>query len=187
MITVADILALPAFERIDLVAPIEDAGEHRVYNVGILDCPPSINDYSAYMPGEFILTNLGFCYEDPDLSDASLIAMIERRVAAIAVKRVYSPCFTDAVAQASVRMGVPVYLYSGAYHERVAFESLNLLQRDLDASDKSDAVDTLLSGKPKAQVRQEINKLAGLTGSTMRCSFSSRMPPINSTRASSVT
>lgn len=37
MITVADILALPAFERIDLVAPIEDAGEHRVYNVGILD------------------------------------------------------------------------------------------------------------------------------------------------------
>lgn len=169
MITVADILALPAFERIDLVAPIEDAGEHRVYNVGILDCPPSINDYSAYMPGEFILTNLGFCYEDPDLSDASLIAMIERRVAAIAVKRVYSPCFTDAVAQASVRMGVPVYLYSGAYHERVAFESLNLLQRDLDASDKSDAVDTLLSGKPKAQVRQEINKLAGLTGSTMRC------------------
>lgn len=35
MITVADILALPAFERIDLVVPIEDAGEHRVYNVGI--------------------------------------------------------------------------------------------------------------------------------------------------------
>ena len=49
--------------------------------------------------------------------------MIERRVAAIAVKRVYSPCFTDAVG-ASERMGVPVYLYSGAYHERVAFESL---------------------------------------------------------------
>lgn len=169
MITVADILALPAFEQINLVAPIKDAGEHRVYNVGILDCPPSINGYDAYMPGEFILTNLGFCYDDPALSDASLIAMIERRVAAIAVKRVYSPCFTDAVARASVRMGVPVYLYSGAYHERVAFESLNLLQRDLDASDKSDAVDQFLVGRSKSQVRQEINKLAGLTGSTMRC------------------
>lgn len=169
MITVADILALPAFEQINLVAPIKDAGEHRVYNVGILDCPPSINGYDAYMPGEFILTNLGFCYDDPALSDASLIAMIERRVAAIAVKRVYSPCFTDAVARASVRMGVPVYLYSGAYHERVAFESLNLLQCDLDASDKSDAVDQFLVGRSKSQVRQEINKLAGLTGSTMRC------------------
>ena len=169
MITVADILALPAFEQINLVAPIKDAGEHRVYNVGILDCPPSINGYDAYMPGEFILTNLGFCYDDPALSDASLIAMIERRVAAIAVKRVYSPCFTDAVARASVRMGVPVYLYSGAYHERVAFESLNLLQRNLDASDKSDAVDQFLVGRSKSQVRQEINKLAGLTGSTMRC------------------
>lgn len=186
------------------------------------------------MPGEFILTNLGFCYEDPDLSDASLIAMIERRVAAIAVKRVYSPCFTDAVAQASVRMGVPVYLYSGAYHERVAFESLNLLQRDLDASDKSDASRHAPIGKAKSPSKTRDQQVGGpyriddalplpslpkkmiaahctqfktpstifwtrfdsdtrmskthaRFATTMRCSFSSRMPPINSTRASSVT
>ena len=169
MITVADILALPAFEQIDLLAPVPGAGEHRVYNVGILDCPPTINGYNVYMPGEFILTNLGFCYGNPELSDASLIAMIERRVTAIAVKRVYSPCFTDAVARASERMGVPVYLYSGAYHERVAFESLDLLRRDLAASDKSDAVDAFLEGRTRVEVREAVHDLAGLTGSTMRC------------------
>ena len=80
MITVADILAIPAFEKVDIIAPIQGAGERRVYNVGILDCPPAINQYSVYMPGEFILTNLGFCYGDPELSDRSLITMMERGV-----------------------------------------------------------------------------------------------------------
>lgn len=169
LITVADILSLPAFEKIELLAPIDGAGSQRIYNVGILDCPPSINGYEAYMPGEFILTNLGFCYGDPELSDASLIAMIERRVAAIAVKKVYSPCFTDAVAEASLRCGVPVYLYSGAYHERVAYQSLDLLQKDLAASDKSDAIDALLEGVTREHIRHEVNRLAGLTGAAMRC------------------
>lgn len=169
MITVADIINLPAFEAVEMLEPIEGAGDRRIYNVGIMDCPPSINGYGVYMPGEFILTNLGFCYDDPALSDRSLITMIERRVAAIAVKRVYSPCFTDAVAEASLRVGVPVYLYSGAYHEKVAYQSLDLLQKDLAASDKSDAIDALLGGMTRGHVRHEINKLAGLTGSAMRC------------------
>lgn len=121
------------------------------------------------MPGEFILTNLGFCYNDPELSDASLIAMIERRVAAIAVKNVYSPCFTEAVVEASRRFGVPVYLYSGAYHERVAYQSLDLLQKDLAASDKSDSIDAMLGGMTRDHIRHEIHKLANLTGAVMRC------------------
>lgn len=169
MITVADILNLPAFETVELLTPVDGAGNQRIYNVGIMDCPPSINGYEVYMPGEFILTNLGFCYDDSELSDRSLIAMIERRVAAIAVKRVYSPCFTDAVAEASRRVGVPVYLYSGAYHEQVAYQSLDLLQKDLAASDKSDAIDALLEGVTRGHIRHEINKLAGLTGSVVRC------------------
>lgn len=169
MITVADILAIPAFEKVDIIAPIQGAGERRVCNVGILDCPPAINQYSVYMPGEFILTNLGFCYGDPELSDRSLITMMERGVAAIAVKRVYGPCFTDAVREASERLGVPVYLYSGAYHEMVAYLSLNLLQRDLEASDKSGAVDEFLDRRSKKSIRREINALTGLTGAALRC------------------
>lgn len=168
MITVADILALPAFEQVDIVAPVSGA-HRRVYNVGILDCPPSINGYSVYMPGEFILTNLGFCAGDPELSDASLIAMMERGVAAIAVKRVYRPCFTAAVREASIRLGVPVYLYSGAFHEMVAYQALDLLRRDNEEQDKSAAVDALLRGRTRDAVSREIHALAGLTGATMRC------------------
>ena len=45
MITVADIIALPAFERIELAAPCAGAGAREVRNVGILDLAP---DEQAY-------------------------------------------------------------------------------------------------------------------------------------------
>lgn len=169
MITVADILALPAFEQVELLAPVRSAGERRVYNVGIMDCPPSIRHYDNYYPDEFILTNLGFCPNDADAGDEALIAMIERRVAAIAIKRVYRPAFSGRVAEASLRMGVPCFLYSGAYHEEVTYQALNLLHRDEEAQDKSEAVDALLAGRSSTEKRRDMYELAGLTGTTMRC------------------
>ena len=40
MVTVADIIALPAFTRVEPIAPCEGAERREVRNVGILDCPP---------------------------------------------------------------------------------------------------------------------------------------------------
>ena len=61
VITVADIIALPAFERIELAAPCAGAGAREVRNVGILDLAPDEQAYADYLPGEFIASNLGFC------------------------------------------------------------------------------------------------------------------------------
>ena len=59
LVTVADIIALPAFKNVELAAPCEGAERREVRNVGILDCPPDYNEYSVYVAGELILTNLG--------------------------------------------------------------------------------------------------------------------------------
>ena len=60
MITVADILALPAFEQVQAITRCAGAGAREGRNVGILDCAPDQdNGYLAYIPGEFIVTNLG--------------------------------------------------------------------------------------------------------------------------------
>ena len=40
MITVADILALPAFEQVQAITRCAGAGAREVRNVGILDCAP---------------------------------------------------------------------------------------------------------------------------------------------------
>ena len=61
MITVADILALPAFEQVQPLVLCEGAESREVHNVGILDCAPDKDGgYESYIPGEFIVTNLGF-------------------------------------------------------------------------------------------------------------------------------
>ena len=48
LVTVADIIALPAFKNVELAAPCEGAERREVRNVGILDCPPDYNEYSVY-------------------------------------------------------------------------------------------------------------------------------------------
>ena len=49
LVTVADIIALPAFKNVELAAPCEGAERREVRNVGILDCPPDYNEYSVYV------------------------------------------------------------------------------------------------------------------------------------------
>lgn len=169
MITVDDILALPAFETVELASPCPGAGEREVRNVGILDCPPDYNNYDVYGPCELIVTNLGFAYANPLLAEQSLLAMIRRNVAAIAVKTVYRAPVSEAVRAASTEAGVPVFIYDGAYHERVAYESLDLIQRDRAAADKSQAVDALLALRGGGQVREALFDLAGATGATILC------------------
>lgn len=169
MVTVADIIALPAFKQVELVAPCEGAEAREVRNVGILDCPPDYNEYSVYKPGELILTNLGFACGDPALAEKSLLTMLRRDVAAIAVKTVYNPPISDNVCKASSACGVPVYVYDGAYHETVAYQSLDLIQRDRAELDKGKALDELLNPHDGDKVRTKLSALVGATGSKLQC------------------
>ena len=87
VITVADILALPAFEQVQPLVLCEGAESREVHNVGILDCAPDKDGgYESYIPGEFIVTNLGFAHDDPELSERSLLVLIARGVSGLALK-----------------------------------------------------------------------------------------------------
>ncbi len=169
VITVADIIALPAFKRIELAAPCPGAGARGVRNVGILDLAPDEQAYADYLPGEFIVSNLGFARNDPDLMEASLLALIARNVAAVAVKTVYHPAIGAAVRAASEARGVPLYLYEGDYHEVVAYQALDLIRRDEEESDKGRMVAGLLADHDEQVTRAAIYGLTGAMGSTLQC------------------
>ena len=170
MITVADILALPAFERVQPLALCAGAEMREVRNVGILDCSPDMEQgYASYLPGELIVSNLGFARDDPELSERSLLVLIARDVAAIALKAVYRPIVSDRVRAASEQAGVPLFLYDGAYHEVVAYQALDLIRRDAEQSNKGRILDDLLSGHDPQATRAALYELAGTTGSTMQC------------------
>ena len=169
MITVADIIALPAFERIELAAPCAGAGAREVRNVGILDLAPDEQAYADYLPGEFIASNLGFARDNAALAEASLLALIRRNVAAVAVKNVYHPHLSEAVRSASTALGVPLYLYEGAYHEVLAYQALDLIRRDGEESDKGRMVDALLAAHDSQGTRTRLYQLTGAMGATLQC------------------
>lgn len=170
VITVADILALPAFEWVEPIARCSGAETREVRNVGILDCTPDKDDgYLSYIPGEFIVTNLGFARDDPELSERSLLVLIERGVSAIALKKVYRPIVSERVRLASEEAGVPLYFYDGGYHEVVAYQALDLIRRDAEQSNKGRILDDLLSGHDPQATRAALFELAGTTGSTAQC------------------
>lgn len=169
MIAVSDILALPAFDNVELIAPCKNAGSRAVHNVGILDCPPDYNRYSVYYPGELIVTNLGFANGDARLAEESLVAMIERGVSAIAIKTVYDPPITERMRKASSESNVPVYLYEGSFHEMVAYQALDLIRRDEHESNRNEAIDGLLAGMSGEDVRSAVYSIAGVTGAAVQC------------------
>ena len=162
LVTVADIIALPAFKNVELAAPCEGAERREVRNVGILDCPPDYNEYSVYVAG-------GRTPPHHPGSSSRMRTMLPRDVAAIAVKTVYEPPISDAVRKESTARGVPLYLYDGAYHETVAYQSLDLLQRDRDELDKGKALDELLTAHDGDRVRTRLSALVGVTGSKLQC------------------
>ena len=179
MITVADIIALPAFERIELAAPCAGAGAREVRNVGILDLAPDEQAYADYLPGEFIASNLGFARDDAALAEASLLALIRRNVAAVAVKNVYHPHLSEAVRSASTALGVPLYLYEGAYHEVLAYQALDLIRRDGEESDKGRMVDALLAAHDSQGTRTRLYQLTGAMGATLQCLAVAPMAPVS--------
>ncbi len=169
MITVSDIVALPAFHRIELVAPGRDAMARPVRNIGIMDAAPGEDAYSEYLPGEFIVTNLGFARDDPALAELSLQAMLARDLSALAVRNVYGLPVPQAAFRASSESGTPLFVYEGAYYEQVVFQALNLIHRDREESDKGRRVDELLAARVPADIRAALYNIARATGATLQC------------------
>lgn len=169
MATVADIISLPSIYNARLVAPCEKAESRTVINVGILDIGPEFNGYSAYMPGEFILTNLGFTNGDELESDRALLAMIDRDVAGIGVKTVYRPHIGEAVKKKSSESGVPVYLYEGRYHEAVVFDALKLIHEDQQEEAREDTLRALIGPRSSKEVSTALTSISGVVGGQLIC------------------
>lgn len=169
MITVADIVALPAFKQVRLAAPCSGTFGRAVVNVGIMDCMPDASRYGDYLPGEFIVSNLGFVRDDASRCEEALLAMLARGVAAVAIKTVYAPPISDRVLAESTSQGVPLFLYEGDYHEVLAYQALDLIRRDREESDNGGKLDALLAEQDGASRRAALYDIAALTGSTVQC------------------
>lgn len=168
MITVADIMALPAFKEVECLTPIIEGNQRIVRNVGILDTPPHTNAYDDFFPGDFVVTNLGFAFNDTELAERSLTILMERNVAAIGIRNFGNMVFTNKLIEASQKTRIPIYLYKMPYNEVIAYQALDLIRRDEQQSDKSHLIDNLLSDHNDTLTREKLFELGGLTGATIQ-------------------
>lgn len=168
MITVGDVMTMRAFDSIWLAAPCEGAREREVVGVGTLDHEPFTGRYDLFSEGEMIFTTLGFAELHPDLAEEALLALIERKVAAIAVKAVVLREVTPRVAAASAEAGVPVLFYEGRFMERVIADLMNLLD-DAAEWERVHLIDRILAPSDEQAVRSTFFTIAGVTGATIQC------------------
>ncbi len=102
--TVQDILELPVFDSIWLAAPCDDYASRPVGKPSSLDHEPFSGEYDAFKPNDFVFTSLGFAGADPNLVDDSLIELMNRDVAAIAIKPVIVKSISAKVAEVSAHL-----------------------------------------------------------------------------------
>ena len=169
MITVADILAQPAFHEWELITEVPDALNRAVVNIGVFDAMPDESSYDDYLPGEFIVSNMGFARNDPRDVETALCTMLSRNLAAVAIRNVYDVEISDKVRAASLRSGTPLIIYQGEYYEQVIFQAMKLLERDAQDSDVAAFVDELLSRRSPEEVSAKLFEAFGSTGATLQC------------------
>lgn len=169
MITVGDICALPVFDSIRLGSPCPSAYDRAVVGVGTLDHEPFTKSYDLFSPGEFVFTTLGFAEQYPELAEEALVALIERDVAAIAIKPVALKAVSARVAEASQKRGVPVFFYDGRYMERIIAGAINMLDADALDSERTHLLDEILAPSDELAIRAQFYEIAGVTGATIQC------------------
>ncbi len=169
MITVGDVMNMRAFDNMWLAAPCEGAREREVHGVGTLDHEPFTGRYDLFSEGEMIFTTLGFAEMHPDLAEEALLQLIERNVAAVAVKAVVLREVTPRVAAASAERGVPVLFYEGRFMERVIADLMNLLDDDAAEWERVHLIDGILAPSDEQAARSTFFTIAGVTGATIQC------------------
>ncbi len=169
MITVGDVMTMRAFDGIWLAAPCEGADAREVLGVGTLDHEPFTGRYDLFSAGEFVFTTLGFAALHPDLAEQALLELIDRQVAAIAVKPVVLKELPPSVAARSAEAGVPVLFYEGRFMERVIADLMNALDDDAEEWERTHLIDSILASSDEQAVRSTIFTIAGVTGATIQC------------------
>lgn len=171
MVTVADIVCLPAFHSVEVLAGDAESLMRPVRNVGIMDTGPGDDAYSDYLPGELIVSNLGFARGNPQAAERAMRTMVSRNLAALAIRNVHGLPIPESVLEASRASGTPLIVYEGEYYENIIFQALSLLERDRADSDRARLIDGLVQGSSPEKIRTTLYDAMQATGSTIQCAM----------------
>lgn len=127
MTYVFEALQLEPFQEFELQAG--EAGLQReVTNVTILDYETDARDYSAFRPGDFILSSLYFAKNDESLILDAFRALITRGISGFAIKTVYYFTISDKLRRMADAAGVPVFTFHTTSMEDIIIAVSDLIK-----------------------------------------------------------
>lgn len=126
MITVSDLLLHPLFSEFELVS--DNTGLSNVISgTGIFEweTPEIINE--TFDPGEFVITTLANMQDHPEASIAGINALIEKDVAAIAVKKIHTNMLDADIIEYANSHHIAIFTFSGTFFDDIIFTIKSLL------------------------------------------------------------
>lgn len=130
MTQVYEVLQLEPFHEFQLQAG-ERGLTNEVTNVTMLDYETDARDYSAFRPGDFILSSLYFAKNDESLILEAFRALVNKGISGFAIKTVYYFTIPDKLQQLADAAGVPVFTFHSTYMEDIII-AVNELMKEKD-------------------------------------------------------
>lgn len=130
MVQITELLNLTLFDEFELIAG-EKGLTNQLGNIVILEYESISDNYQVFSPGDFILSSLFFAKDDPSLIYSALYSLMQKGVAAIAIKTVFFKDFDSSIKELANRMRIPLFTFESAYMEDLIISGNELLKSKL--------------------------------------------------------
>lgn len=130
MVQVTELLNLTLFDEFELIAG-EEGLTNQLGNIVILEYESISDNYQVFSPGDLILTSLFFAKDDPSLIYNALYSLMQKGVAAIAIKTVFFKDIDPGIKEQANRMRIPLFTFEYTYMEDLIISGNELLKSKL--------------------------------------------------------
>lgn len=140
-----DVASLAQFDFFQHFRPYAGtSGNYRIIsNVVILDHEVLLNDYSDFHEGDFVITNLLYGKDHPELIQSSFMTLMEKGVSAIAIKSIFYDTLPGEIMTMADQYQVPVFFFNHIYIEDVLLTIMDDLRNSSNASYYEKLVDRM--------------------------------------------
>ena len=130
MITVIEMLSLPAFYEFKLISG--HSGLHNtVLGTGIFEWESDEDIERNFSEGEFVITTLSQAKSSPEKAEGMLRKLIDKKVSSIGIKTIYFHQISQELQEYSNKHQVPLFFFQETYFDDIIFAIKNALAANL--------------------------------------------------------
>ncbi len=136
--------------------------------VGVLDSHPHDGRYGEFSSFDLVLSSFGFAVGNQALFEQAVMAVLERKIAMLAIRKRGFSAVSDSTASLIRQTGIPVVFYEQKFYENIIVEVHALLEADRQQQGNSALMQKLISPS-KEDPSAVVYELFGSTTEFVQC------------------